>query len=84
MSGPCLCGDYCCPSCGPAQGNWRCPICNSWASEGCPHIGARSGKLLKRYEKQAERIEREMNDREQALADQYNLEKKMPLEDGIF
>jgi hypothetical protein len=57
MSGPCLCGDYCCPSCGPAQGNWKCPICNRWASEGCPHIGVRTGKLLKRYEKQAERIE---------------------------
>lgn len=32
---PCLCGDYCCPSCGPAQGNYRCPACGEWASEGC-------------------------------------------------
>ena len=35
---PCLCGDICCPSCGPAQGNWHCPICREWASEGCAHI----------------------------------------------
>jgi hypothetical protein len=32
---PCLCGDLCCPSCGPAQGNYRCPVCREWASEGC-------------------------------------------------
>lgn len=35
---PCMCGDYCCPSCGPAQGNWRCPICREWASELCEHM----------------------------------------------
>jgi hypothetical protein len=32
---PCMCGDLCCPSCGPAQGNVRCPVCRAWASEGC-------------------------------------------------
>lgn len=31
---PCMCGDSCCPSCGPAQGNSRCPVCRAWASEG--------------------------------------------------
>jgi len=36
---PCMCGDYCCASCGPAQGNWKCPICGEWASEACIHIG---------------------------------------------
>lgn len=34
----CMCGDLCCPSCGPAQGNSRCPICGAWASEGCDHF----------------------------------------------
>lgn len=34
----CLCGDTQCPSCGPAQGNWRCPICRAWADDGCDHI----------------------------------------------
>lgn len=35
----CYCGDLCCPSCGPAQGNHRCPICRAWFSEGCDHLG---------------------------------------------
>lgn len=35
MIGPCLCGDICCPSCGPAQGNSRCLVCGAWASDGC-------------------------------------------------
>lgn len=30
----CMCGDICCPSCGPAQGNSRCPACGRWASDG--------------------------------------------------
>ena len=37
---PCMCGDTCCPSCGPAQGNWRCLVCREWASEGCDHVTA--------------------------------------------
>lgn len=32
--GPCLCGDECCSSCGPLQGNFQCPICRKWTSEG--------------------------------------------------
>jgi hypothetical protein len=34
---PCMCGDICCPSCGPAQGNHKCEKCGAWASEGCEH-----------------------------------------------
>lgn len=30
-----MCGDICCPSCGPAQGNGRCLVCRAWASDGC-------------------------------------------------
>ena len=44
----CLCGDYCCPSCGPSQGNWQCPLCGIWASEGCVHISEKTGKLKTR------------------------------------
>ena len=36
--GPCFCGDTHCWSCGPAQGNWKCPICRAWADDGCEHI----------------------------------------------
>lgn len=27
----CMCGDTRCGSCGPAQGNLQCPVCNRWA-----------------------------------------------------
>lgn len=37
MTGPCLCGDTHCSSCGPAQGNWKCPVCGTWADDGCDH-----------------------------------------------
>jgi hypothetical protein len=30
----CMCGDTYCPSCGPAQGNNRCPGCGAWDEEG--------------------------------------------------
>jgi len=69
---PCMCGDYCCWSCGPAQGNWKCPICGEWASEGCKHIGVRSQKLLKRYEKQAERIAKAEAEAEEKMAKEWN------------
>lgn len=36
--GPCMCGDTHCSSCGPAQGNWQCPICRVWADDGCEHF----------------------------------------------
>jgi hypothetical protein len=31
---PCMCGDTYCPSCGPAQGNARCPWCGAWELDG--------------------------------------------------
>lgn len=31
---PCMCGDLYCWSCGPAQGNSRCPICGEWEADG--------------------------------------------------
>ena len=34
MKGPCLCGDPYCSSCGPAQGNSRCPNCGKWRADG--------------------------------------------------
>jgi len=30
----CMCGDLYCLSCGPAQGNYRCPQCGKWSGEG--------------------------------------------------
>lgn len=34
MSGPCMCGDTYCHSCGPAQGNTHCPYCGKWEFDG--------------------------------------------------
>lgn len=31
---PCMCGDPYCSSCGPAQGNFRCPVCLAWGADG--------------------------------------------------
>ena len=56
----CMCGDPCCWSCGPAQGNSRCPICNEWISEGCAHINEESGELKPEFVQLAsELIEKE-------------------------
>lgn len=30
----CMCGDLCCSSCGPAQGNHRCENCGKWSMDG--------------------------------------------------
>lgn len=43
---PCMCGDLCCSSCGPAQGNSRCPVCHTWASEGCNCTREQINKVL--------------------------------------
>ena len=31
---PCMCGDYYCGSCGPAQGNYKCSVCGMWYADG--------------------------------------------------
>ena len=60
----CLCGDICCWSCGPAQGNKRCPLCNAWASEGCEHIDEDNDDELKpEFKAEAEELaQREMEE----------------------
>ena len=55
----CFCGDICCGSCGPAQGNWRCPICREWASEGCEHVNPKTGKVRLIWRKQVAELERQ-------------------------
>lgn len=41
----CMCGDTHCFSCGPAQGNFRCPICGTWLDDGCEHFDEVTGHL---------------------------------------
>lgn len=54
----CMCGDICCNSCGPAQGNWRCPLCNAWASELCDHLEEYEGsvRVKPEFESQAQAV----------------------------
>jgi len=63
----CMCGDYCCGSCGPAQGNWHCPICNEWASEGCEHIDEDTGELKPVHHALAAELGRQEAEGETAL-----------------
>jgi len=52
----CMCGDTHCSSCGPAQGNSRCPICRSWQDDGCEHFDAVTGLFKPEFLAEAERI----------------------------
>jgi hypothetical protein len=55
---PCMCGDICCPSCGPAQGNSKCGLCEEWASEGCIHYDEETGNYKLEYQKAIEEAAR--------------------------
>ena len=49
----CMCGDTHCPSCGPAQGNSRCPICRAWADDCCEHFDEETGELKPEFRAEA-------------------------------
>lgn len=74
--GPCLCGDTQCPSCGPAQGNWRCPICRAWADTGCAHIDEDSGELKPEFEAEAKAKDAAEAAADEALAAEYEKEEE--------
>ncbi len=54
----CMCGDTHCPSCGPAQGNFRCPVCRAWADDGCEHIDEETGEMKPEFEAAKEEADR--------------------------
>lgn len=56
---PCMCGDICCWSCGPAQGNSKCLVCGSWASEGCMDPDACAAAMPEALRQEALRNEAE-------------------------
>jgi len=59
----CLGGDYCCPSCGPAQG--YC-FCGAWASYSGDDVDE-NGNLRRKYQAQAEAAERAQAEAEDRL-----------------
>ncbi len=73
----CMCGDICCWSCGPAQGNSRCPICNAWASDGCAHADPETGDLLPEFEAQAAAIAKAEAEAEAQAAADWEAEAKL-------
>jgi hypothetical protein len=69
----CMCGDICCHSCGPAQGNWKCPICREWASEGCDHI--EDNDIRPEFRAEAERIAAAEAEADNQMAKYFNEEQ---------
>lgn len=67
MIGPCTCGDTHCSSCGPAQGNWKCPICHVWVDDGCEHIND-DLQIKPEFIAQAEEIARSEAEADEAYA----------------
>jgi hypothetical protein len=77
MTGPCLCGDTHCPSCGPAQGNWRCPICRCWADDVCEHLNEDGSDLKPEYLAEAQAIAAAEAQADQAYAEQLQEDLKL-------
>jgi len=67
--GPCMCGDTHCPSCGPAQGNWRCPICRCWADDGCEHLNDDGSDVKDEFKAAADEAAKQEAEAESLLAD---------------
>lgn len=83
MTGPCMCGDTQCPSCGPAQGNWKCPICRSWADDCCEHMNDDCTDLKEEFKEQAEQIaadEAKFESLRDALDEASEIEKSLRLD----
>jgi len=75
---PCMCGDICCWSCGPAQGNWRCDICREWASECCEHMAEDGQGYKPEFQDAAEAAQRA-----EAAADEAYAQQMKELEDAF-
>lgn len=51
----CMCGDICCRSCGPAQGNYCCSACGAWTSDGGCQNPKECGRILREHAAAEER-----------------------------
>jgi uncharacterized Zn finger protein (UPF0148 family) len=68
-----MCGDTHCPSCGPAQGNWQCPICGAWADDGRARVEERGDVKPEHLAEATEKAEAEA-EAERPADDAYALE----------
>jgi hypothetical protein len=72
-----MCGDTCCPSCGPAQGNSRCGICGEWASEGCIHYDEETNDYKPEFKAKAEEMaKREAEEMNQWYEEMHRWERE--------
>jgi len=78
----CMCGDYYCRSCGPAQGNGQCQVCYAWSADGgCDDVKA----CAKEGDKQDKEMERQFRLEEKYIK-QHESGKhgtKEPIELGV-
>lgn len=79
----CLCGDTHCWSCGPAQGNWRCPICRAWADDGCEHVTEDGDGLRPEFTAEADRLAREEAEADNELCKWLAEADRLALEDEL-
>lgn len=74
---PCMCGDIYCGSCGPAQGNYRCPICGKWsADEGTDEACVCTEEEIRKFDEEEARIQQEMDEAERALEEAEEAERR--------
>lgn len=74
--GPCLCGDPYCGSCGPAQGNHKCPSCGRWSADGeCDNPSECEENIIK-WEMELAEAEAELDKHyEEMMIDERNRRK---------
>ena len=75
--GPCLCGDTHCSSCGPAQGNSKCPLCGAWMDDCCEHFDEETGELKPEFVAEAEKVYENERLADQAYAAQIEEEDRL-------
>ena len=73
----CMCGDYCCNSCGPAQGNWKCPICRAWSTECCEHMAEDGNDLKPEFHERARQIAEQEAEADELYAIQMQEEDRL-------
>lgn len=68
----CMCGDTCCRSCGPAQGNNRCEACGAWEADG----GCADPQACLEVSRKLDQQFAEWLDESERLAEEWNLSQR--------
>jgi len=68
MTGPCMCGDPYCHSCGPAQGNSKCWNCGKWSIDG----GCENPEACQKANRLSEQAEAEECEKEKTFGTMFD------------